>query len=136
MTAIKVKPATGVYLDTGFGDPTNVYVNGTAVKDGCLTVATDSRLYHLDGLAVKVTGNQGETGTAAIDGSGYAINTEDDSGRPIPGLTVHAVIKLNNQELTLSVTETLLKDGVEKKTVLPTILAVSNPTVGSPVRYV
>ena len=113
-----------------------MYVNGTAIEDGGLTVATDSRLYHIDNLLVKVTGNQGETGTAVIEGSGYAINTEDETGNPIRGLTVHAVIKLNNQELTLIVTETLVKDGVEKRSVLPAIIAVSNPAVGSPVRYV
>jgi len=133
MSATKtVKKATGVYLDTGFGE--NVaYLRGLALMVGdSLAVETNERFYQVNVEKLKVTGFQGEVGTADIEASGIAINTLSENGDPIPGLTVAVKIGLVNQDLTLNVTETLN----DSQTKLPEAKATYNGVVGSLVRYV
>jgi len=129
------KATTGVYLDTGFTG--GIYIGGLAMKDSSIKLLTDNpeRSYGIDVPKVTVSGNQGPVGTASFEGDGMAYSLVDgENGAVIPDLSVHVKVSLVNQDLTLNVTETTLKDGQEHKQLIPEVKA--SVAYGNPVRYI
>ena len=128
MATAKKVAATTVVLDCGFG-PTmpngDVYLRGTAAKDGSLWVSIGDRpAVVLTVSILTVAANRGEVGTATFGGAGYQV---DENGNVIPGSSAALTFKFVDQKVSVSG----LISGEEIN-----IVDMPHNSVGNPVRYI